>query len=82
MIRCFSAEDLDQTYDQETEEIELTEKPRKGGASQQDGLEVEQSSVKDSVAPSHHHPGRVGLQASFVPPIIPLFKEVNAASDT
>ena len=71
LILCVSSKD------QETEEMELKEKPREGETSQQAGLETHQSSVKNSVAPSHQLTGRVGLQASFVPPIIPLFKQVN-----
>ena len=67
-----SAEDVNST--QETEEMKITENPGERG--------TQQSSVKDSEAPSHRLPGRVGMQASFVPPIIPLFEEVNAACET
>ena len=77
LILCVSAKDLHRTHDPETEEMELKKKPREGETSQQAGLETHQSSVKNSVAPSHQLTGRVGLQASFVPPIIPLFKQVN-----
>ena len=77
LILCVSAKYLDQTHDPETEEMELKEKQREGETSQQAELETQQSSVKDCLAPSHQLTGRVGLQASFVPPIIPLFKQVN-----
>ena len=63
-----SAEDLNST--QETEEMKLTEQPGEG------------ETAKQTVAPCHQLTGRVGLQASFVPPIIPLFEEVNVACDT
>ena len=77
LILHVSAKDLDRTHDPETEEMELKEKPREGETSKQAGLETQNSIVKESVAPSHQLTGRVGLQASFVPPIIPLFKQVN-----
>ena len=67
-LLCVSAEDLDST--QETEEMKLTEQPGEG------------ETAKQTVAPCHQLTGRVGLQASFVPPIIPLFEEVNVACDT
>ena len=37
-------------------------------------------SEKPGVDETAHRTGRVGLQASFVPPIIPLFREVNTTS--
>ena len=67
-LLCVSAEDLNST--QETEEMKLTEQPGEG------------ETAKQTVAPCHQLTGRVGLQASFVPPIIPLFEEVNVACDT
>ena len=77
-ILGISTEILGSTPDQEIEEVALKEKPGEGETSQQSGLEIQQSREKDFVAPSYQLTGRVGLQASFVPPIIPLFKQVNA----
>ena len=69
LLGC-SAEEL--TFTKETDEVELKETTGNSQSTELTGQGTQQSTfAKEPV------PGRVGLQASSVPPTLPLFKEVN-----
>ena len=69
-LLSYSTEELNVT--EETDKVELKEMPWGSKFTKQTGQGTQQSTfAKEPV------PGRVGLQASSVPPTLPLFKEVN-----
>ena len=69
-LHSFPAEKLNLI--EESDEEELEETPKSSEITTQTGQGSQQStSAKEPV------PGRVGLQASFMPPNLPLFQEVN-----
>ena len=69
-LLSYSTEELNVT--EETDKLELKETPKCSESTKQTGQGTQQSaSAKEPV------PGRVGLQASFTHPNLPLFKEVN-----
>ena len=70
LLLSYSAEEPNIT--EATDMAELKETSRSSESSEQSGQGTQQSTfAKEPV------PGRVGLQASFTSPNIPLFKEVN-----
>ena len=67
LLRC-PAEELTE----ETDKVDVKETTGNSTSTELAGQGTQQStSAKEPV------PGRVGLQASFMPPNLPLFKEVN-----
>ena len=69
LLRC-PAEELNLT--EEVDEVELEETRSNSQSTKSAGQGTQQSTLaKEYVL------GQVGLQASFMPPTLPLFKEVN-----
>ena len=66
-LLSYSTEELNVT--EESDKVELKETPRCSESTKQTG--------QRSVSATEPVPGRVGLQASFTHPNLPLFKEVN-----